>query len=107
MDVSADFPQARTIASQRWDAIDVARGVAIAAMIVYHFSWDLSFLKLIGTNIVEEASWRWFARGIAGSFLALAGVGLALAHAQGFRGDAFLRRLFKVGGAALAITLVG
>ena len=105
MDVSADISQARTIASQRWDAIDVARGVAIAAMVVYHFSWDLSFLKLIATNILLEPAWRWFARGIAASFLALAGLGLVLAHAEGFRRTAFLRRLLKVGGAALAITL--
>ncbi|MGO4570891.1 DUF1624 domain-containing protein [Microvirga sp. 2TAF3] len=99
-------PQAKALASQRWDAIDVARGVAILAMVVYHFSWDLSFLKLIETNIVEVSAWRWFARSIAGSFLLLSGVGLALAHAQGFRRKAFLRRLAKVGGAALAITLV-
>jgi uncharacterized membrane protein len=94
------------VASQRWDAIDVARGLAIMAMVVYHFSWDLSFLKLIETNILQIPAWRWFARGIAGSFLILAGVGLALAHAQGFRRLPFLRRLMKVGGAALAVTLV-
>ncbi|MCG7394120.1 DUF1624 domain-containing protein [Microvirga sp. ACRRW] len=98
--------QPRSVASQRWDAIDVARGLAIAAMIVYHFSWDLSFLKLIETNILQVPAWRWFARGIAGSFLFLAGIGLALAHAQGFRRIAFLKRLMKVGGAALAVTLV-
>ncbi|HZH09689.1 MAG TPA: heparan-alpha-glucosaminide N-acetyltransferase [Microvirga sp.] len=93
------------IASHRWDAIDVARGCAIAAMIVYHFSWDLSFLKLIETNILQVPAWRWFARGIAGSFLLLAGVGLALAHAQGFRRQSFLKRLVKIGGAALAVTI--
>ncbi|MFC4174283.1 heparan-alpha-glucosaminide N-acetyltransferase [Microvirga sp. GCM10011540] len=97
--------QAHAAASQRWDAIDVARGVAICAMIVYHFSWDLSFLKLIETSILQVPAWRWFARAIAGSFLLLAGVGLALAHVQGFRGISFLRRLMRVGGAALAITL--
>jgi uncharacterized membrane protein len=75
-------------------------------MIVYHFSWDLSFLQLIGTNILQIPAWRWFARGIAGSFLALAGFGLALAHVQGFRRVPFLKRLMKVGGAALAVTLV-
>ncbi len=75
-------------------------------MIVYHFSWDLSFLQLIGTNILQVPAWRWFARGIAGSFLALAGFGLVLAHAQGFRPMSFLRRLAQVGGAALAVTLV-
>ncbi|QRM31542.1 DUF1624 domain-containing protein [Microvirga sp. VF16] len=104
--MSAPSPRARTTASQRWDAVDVARGIAIAAMIVYHFSWDLSFLQLIGTNILQVPAWRWFARGIAGSFLMLAGFGLALAHAQGFRRIPFLKRLMKVGGAALAVTLV-
>jgi uncharacterized membrane protein len=93
------------IASQRWDTIDVARGLAIMAMIVYHFSWDLSFLKLIETNILQVPAWRWFARAIAGSFLFLAGAGLVLAHAQGFRRLPFLKRLLKVGGAALAVTL--
>jgi uncharacterized membrane protein len=105
-DLTAISSQARTAASQRWDAIDVARGIAIAAMIVYHFSWDLSFLQLIGTNILQMPAWRWFARGIAGSFLVLAGFGLALAHVQGFRRMSFVKRLMKVGGAALAVTLV-
>ncbi len=101
-----DTLRPRSMASQRWDAIDVARGLAITAMVVYHFSWDLSFLKLIETNILQVPAWRWFARGIAGSFLFLAGIGLVLAHAQGFRRLAFLKRLMKVGGAALAVTLV-
>ncbi|WP_230532785.1 DUF1624 domain-containing protein [Microvirga roseola] len=102
-----DLPaQAKAAASQRWDAIDVARGVAILAMIVYHFAWDLSFLNLIETNIIQVPAWRWFARAIAGSFLFLAGFGLALAHAEGFRRLSFLKRLLKVGGAAAIITLV-
>jgi uncharacterized membrane protein len=105
-DLTATSSQARTAGPQRWDAVDVARGIAIAAMIVYHFSWDLSFLQLIGTNILQIPAWRWFARGIAGSFLVLAGFGLALAHVQGFRRVPFLKRLVKVGGAALAVTLV-
>lgn len=104
--VGAATARPKAIAAQRWDAIDVARGIAILAMIVYHFSWDLSFLKLIETNILQVPAWRWFARGIAGSFLLLAGVGLTLAHVQGFRRIPFLKRLMKVGGAALAVTLV-
>ncbi len=98
-------PQARIAASQRWDAIDVARGVAIFAMVLYHSGWDVSFLKLIETNIIQVPAWRWFARGIAGSFLILAGLGLALAHVEGFRRRPFLKRLAKVGGAAVAITI--
>lgn len=102
--VNAPSPQA--VAAQRWDAIDVARGVAIAAMAVYHFSWDLSYLRLIPTTIIGDPAWNWFARSIAGSFLALAGVGLVLAHAGGFRHIAFLKRLARIGGAALAVTVV-
>ena len=104
--MNVESSQARAAASQRWDAVDAARGAAIAAMIVYHFSWDLSFLKLIEANILVLPAWRWFARCIAGSFLFLAGFGLALAHVQGFRRIPFLRRLMKVGGAALAVALV-
>jgi uncharacterized membrane protein len=103
--VNAPAVEPQAIASRRWDAIDVARGIAIAAMVVYHFSWDLSYLKLIETNIIVEPGWKWFARSIAGSFLILVGIGLALAHARGFRLRPFLRRLAKIGGAALAVTI--
>ncbi|MGF9757295.1 heparan-alpha-glucosaminide N-acetyltransferase [Microvirga sp. 0TCS3.31] len=104
-DVKASPYLSQAIARQRWDAIDAARGLAIVAMIVYHFSWDMSFLQLIETNILQVPAWRWFARGIAGSFLFLSGLGLVLAHAKGFHSRAFLKRLLKVGGAALAVTL--
>lgn len=103
--VNAPAPDLQAVAPYRWNAIDAARGTAIAAMIVYHFSWDLSYLRLIETNIVVEPGWKWFARSIAGSFLILVGIGLALAHAKGFRGRPFLRRVVKIAAAALAITL--
>jgi uncharacterized membrane protein len=74
-------------------------------MIFYHLAWDLSFLQLTGMQVVGNPVWNAFARAIAGSFLALAGLGLALAHAQGLRRHAFVLRLAKVGGAALAVTL--
>lgn len=85
--------------------IDIARGLAICAMIVYHFSWDLSYLQLIATDIVQDPGWRWFARSIAGSFLFLVGIGLALAHARGFNRVGFLWRLLRIGGSAALITV--
>ena len=90
----------------RWPAIDVARGVAIAAMVVYHFAWDLSFVRLIATDIVGHPAWQLFARTIAASFLVLVGIGLALGHGDGVRWRSHLRRLAVITGAALAITLV-
>jgi uncharacterized membrane protein len=89
---------------RRWDAIDVARGVAIVAMVIYHASWDLSFFRLIVTDTMSDPGWKWFARSIAGSFLVLVGIGLVLGHGAGIRRGPFLRRLATVAGAALLIT---
>jgi uncharacterized membrane protein len=91
--------------SGRLGVIDVARGVAVAAMVIYHSAWDLSELRLIETDIRDIPAWSLFARTIAASFLILAGAGLVLAHGRGIRPAAFLRRLAVIGGAALAVTV--
>lgn len=83
---------------------DVARGAALVAMFVYHFAWDLSFFRLIATDVVEEPGWRWFAHLIAGSFLALVGASLVLALRGGFDRVGYLRRLALVAGAAALVT---
>jgi uncharacterized membrane protein len=88
----------------RWPALDAARGAAIAAMVVYHFAWDLSFLRLIATDVVGHPAWQLFARAIAASFLTLVGIGLVLAHHRGVRWRPFLRRLAVIAAAALGIT---
>ncbi|HEX2726006.1 MAG TPA: heparan-alpha-glucosaminide N-acetyltransferase domain-containing protein, partial [Beijerinckiaceae bacterium] len=92
-------------ATPRWAAIDSARGVAVAAMIAYHFAWDLSFFRLIATDVVGHPAWQLFARAIAATFLMLVGAGLVLAHGKGLRRRSFLRRLAVVAAAALMITL--
>jgi uncharacterized membrane protein len=92
-------------AKPRIPVVDVARGVALSAMIVYHFAWDLSFLGFIDTAVGQDPAWVTFARAIAGSFLFLVGIGLVLADDAGQSWGGFLRRLAKVALAAAAITL--
>lgn len=99
-----DKPAAPQDAPRRVQGIDVVRGAALVAMIVYHFAWNLSFLGLSGADIRDSAGWTWFARGIAATFLVLSGIGLVLAHRRGFDRAAFLRRLALIAGAALAVT---
>ncbi len=70
-------------ARQRLPGIDILRGVAVAAMIIYHFAWDLRFFGLIQTEIVSHPLWMAFARAVAGSFLILSGVSLALMARDG------------------------
>lgn len=91
--------------SSRIPVVDVARGVALAAMIVYHFAWDLSFLGFVDTAVGSDPAWVAFARSIAGSFLFLVGIGLVLADDAGQSWNSFFRRLAKVGLAAAAITV--
>ncbi len=102
---STSFSQARIDGQPvRIALIDVARGVALVAMGVFHFAWDLSFLKFIATDIALDPVWRMFSHSIAGSFLALAGLSLALAHVFGFRSQPFWRRFAVIAGAALAVS---
>ena len=73
---SAALPPRIDVASTglRIALVDAARGVAILAMVVYHFTWDLSLQGLVRVNPTIDPAWMWFARLIAGSFLALVGV---------------------------------
>ena len=89
----------------RFAALDVLRGVAVAAMVVYHGSWDLRAFNLISVDVVNELGWRLFARTIAGTFVALVGVNLVLAARRGFRPRPFLRRLAILIAAAGLVSL--
>ena len=91
--------------SRRRPRIDVLRGLAIVAMIAYHFTWDLGFLGFIKLNIAQTEWGMNIARGIAASFLTLVGISLALANNGTFDFGGFWRRLVLVGGAAALVTL--
>ncbi len=88
----------------RIEAVDLARGIAMAAMAVFHFAWDLEYFGYAPTGLTREAGWIVFARTIASSFLLLVGVGLFLAHRETTHLRPFLKRLSKIAGAALLVT---
>lgn len=90
--------------TSRAPLIDAARGVAILAMIIFHFSWDLHQYSLFSVDVGRHPAWRLFSQSIAASFLTLVGISLERATRDGIRWPSFLRRLALVGGAALAIT---
>lgn len=89
----------------RLPVIDAARGLAIAAMAIYHFSWDLRYFGFIAADVEGGLGWRIFARLIAATFLFLVGVSLVLAARRGFRLEPYVRRLGVLALAAAAITL--
>ncbi|MGE6785921.1 DUF1624 domain-containing protein [Ensifer adhaerens] len=85
--------------------IDVARGLALLAMALYHFVWDLEFFGYVAAGTAGTGGWKIFARLIASSFLFLAGYSLVLGQSPRIRFDAFLRRFAKIAGAAALITI--
>lgn len=85
--------------------IDQARGVALIAMAIYHFTWDLGYFGYIDAETATTGGWRIFARLIAGSFLFLVGFSLVLGHANGFRPKPYFIRLGKIALAAAAISV--
>lgn len=91
--------------STRLMRLDVARGLALVAMAIYHFTWDLEFFRYVPLGLTSEGGWKIFARGIASTFLFLAGFSLVLGHYPTIRWRPFLRRLAMIVAAALVITV--
>ncbi|MEO8136860.1 MAG: heparan-alpha-glucosaminide N-acetyltransferase [Betaproteobacteria bacterium] len=89
---------------RRWPLLDLVRGVAIVAMIAYHFCFDLA---VFGWLAADFGAWRWvaFRTPILGTFLFVAGVSLGLAEVRGQSPSRFWRRVAVVAGAAALVSL--
>ena len=85
--------------------MDIARGVAFVAMVVYHGTWFAADRGLLELEIYESLGWRVFQKCIAGSFFFLVGVCLYLANRKAIRPRKVLRRLAKLLGCAAAVTI--
>jgi uncharacterized membrane protein len=89
----------------RFAIIDIARGVAIVAMVIYHLCWDLSYFRFISADVGYDPQWVVVARSILAVFVFLVGVGLVLGHGRGIRWQSFWRRWAFVVAGALIITV--
>lgn len=100
-------PDAGETPSRRLLLLDLARGVAIVAMVLYHAILDLGpfLFGYIGVNAAADPPLVLAARLIAGSFLFIAGVSLVLAHRRGFRPRSYFRRLAIIVAASIIVTV--
>jgi len=89
----------------RLAALDIARGIALLAMFVYHFAFDLALFGFVDWQVASAPGWRGFAIAIASSFILLSGVSLTLAHGNGIRWRAFWTREAVLVAAAALVTL--
>jgi uncharacterized membrane protein len=90
--------------SRRFDRIDALRGAAIAWMTVFHFCFDLNYFGWIRQNFLYDPFWTTQRTAIVSLFLFCAGLGQAVAYAQGQGWPRFWRRWAQVAGCALLVS---
>jgi uncharacterized membrane protein len=92
----------------RFGLLDQARGLALVAMIIYHGLWDGFQFGLLIWTPERDAAMRLAAQIIAGSFLTISGLSLALAAATRpeplFQSRSFWKRTAIVAGAAALVS---
>lgn len=97
---SRDFPT-----TPRFDRLDALRGLAMVWMTVFHFCFDLSFFKVVVQDFYRDPFWTWQRSGIVSLFLLCAGMGQAVALAQGQTAYRFWRRWGQVMACALLVSI--
>ncbi len=91
-------------AMKRLPIVDVLRGLAVVAMVVYHFAWFANEGGLVDLPVRRSIGWHVFQRSIASTFFVLVGVSLHLSCGRGVRWRPFARRLARVLGGAAVVT---
>lgn len=98
-------PTEEPIVPGRKVLFDVLRGLAIVAMVAYHFCFDLDYHGYTRFDFHHDPFWLTARAGILGLFLGLVGVGLVYATADGFKPRRYFRRLATLAAAALLVSL--
>ena len=89
---------------QRIILIDLLRGIAIALMFIYHFSFDLDYFGYVRFHFSSDPFWLNFRALIVSLFLGVVGFSLYLAHHAGWHRQAWLKRLGMLVLAASAVS---
>jgi uncharacterized membrane protein len=90
--------------SPRFDTLDALRGLAMVWMTAFHFSFDLNQFGYIKQDFYHDPLWTWQRTLIVSLFLFCAGLGQAIAVAQGQSWPRFWRRWAQVLVCALLVT---
>jgi len=88
----------------RFETVDALRGLAMVWMTVFHFCFDLNQFGHIRQDFYHDPLWTMQRTLIVSLFLLCAGMGQAMAVAQGQSWSRFWRRWAQVVGAALLVT---
>jgi len=90
--------------SSRFEAVDALRGLAMVWMTAFHFCFDLNQFGYLKQDFYRDPLWTWQRTLILSLFLFCAGLGQAIAVAQGQSWPRFWRRWAQVLACALLVT---
>ena len=96
---------AATALPARVPAIDNLRGLAIIAMVVFHFSFDLRHFGFTSADFYRDPFWLHARTAILSSFLLLAGASLVLAQSTAQGRARFWRQVARVAAAAMLVSV--
>ena len=85
--------------------IDLLRGLAIAMMVVFHFTFDLDHFGFVEVNMLSDPFWLDFRLVIVSLFLGLVGFSLQLSAGKRIRLRPYFKRLGLLVGSAALISL--
>jgi len=102
---ASESTRATPPAANRIEGIDTLRGIAIVAMIAYHFTFDLRYFGVIRADFENDPFWLGARAAIVSSFLLLVGVSLVLARQFSVPTARFARRVAIIALCALAATI--
>lgn len=97
---------ANKIQTQRIFWLDHARGIAVVAMVIFHFTFDLMYFGYIAPGTVYRLEWRIFESTIAASFLFIAGFSFMLSHGGSLKFSRLRRKLGLLAMSAAGISCV-
>lgn len=103
--MSASQTASASPARPRFDRIDLARGIALIGVMIFHLSWDLRYFEFVLWPMDTHWGWIAFQKTLVASFVGLSGTSLWLAHGAGINWRGFWRRWAMLAGAALLITI--
>jgi len=88
----------------RIEGLDAWRGIAIAAMVAYHFCFDLRYFGVTRADFEHDPFWLAARSLILGSFMLIAGVSLVLARQLPDFDRRFVAHVAKIVVAAMLVT---
>jgi uncharacterized membrane protein len=96
---------ASSSAPARIGGIDALRAIALVAMFVYHFVFDLRYYRVVAVDFEHDPFWLGYRAIVVAWFMTLVGVSLVLAANAGATRAHFWRRVAVIAACALAASV--